>query len=973
MKKRKILAVLLFFILFIQFFSPKVFATQNTFNIGDLEKTGFTLVRQQYLPHKNATAYYLKHNKSGAGVFYLNDGKKEKIFSIGFKTPPKDNKGENHVLEHCLFCGSKKYPSKTLAVYLRSHSVATEINGVTNDDTTNYYFKTTNKKDFYNLADVYINAALNPSILNNEKIFKQQGIRKEYSNGKVFYNGVVYNEQRLRSFETNGNTINFVAKKMYTNLFGNTVPTFNSGGNIDAIPNLKYSDVLNVYKKYYTPSNSLICISGNQDIFKTLSLLNSYLKNYKNSTPNINCNYPATKAPGSLNSYNITDKTKKVDIGFLYSGPALTKVREAYAYEVLLYAIQKKIRKNYPKVYIVPANTGGISNFGIIVSDVPISQKDKVISNFTSLKQNNISTNELNSAIDEVNNEYKNNYFVSETLDSALNGFAYSNNPFLFLNKADDSKYLKDNPSYFKGILNTYIINNPYKSIVVSGHVAKSKNNNEVKVSSKELIKIKKETQDFNAWAEEKDTPQTLAKLPSLSLDDFKEGNFEKKQGQKEKFEKLDGVNYYATLNDSIKKSKVNMYFQLPQFHEDLRYAALMTQYLNNKISSMGIDNVSFDLAPYENFFNTNSINPRFIITFLYENENIEENTKKVIKFLNDKDLFSAKELEKFLKEENTKSKDLSSQPYLISQNMMMSSLNKAEKFWTTVGGYGSYGSVFYFDFIKKSLKTPNENNKRVSKLVNIFKDTINKNNLIISYYGNNKKYKILKKYFTPFIANMSKKSKVPYSKTPEFSCNSAIVLSPQNDVSHLMQVENIYKSGYKYSGKMNVLGKVLTSKYIIPILRGKMSAYGAGVCFENDNVTFHAAGVNDIEKALKVFSGSGDYLRNLSMTQKELDSIIISTLNEFDEDNNAECYRFEKEQLNNYTLEDLKTIRKDILNTTVDDIKKYADFMDKVTAKKNIFVVENNKKASKISFPFEYVVDSSNLTIKCNLKKNTQ
>lgn len=975
MKKRKTLTKILAFVLCIQFLPLKIFAAENTFITGNLEKLGFILVKQQYLSDKNSTAYYLKHKKSGACVFYLDDGKDEKTFSIGFRTPPEDNKGANHVLEHSLMCGSKKYPSKNLAHYLRSNSVATEINAVTNDDSTNYYFKTSNKKDFYNLADVYINAALNPSILNDEKIFKQQGIRKEYSDGKVVYNGVVYNEMRLRSFQTKDNAVDFVADKMYASLFGNTVPAFNSGGNVESIPNLTYSDILNVYKKYYNPSNSLICISGNQDISRTLSLLNSYLKNYNDSTQNITWNYSAVKPRSLVHSYNITNETKKVDIGFLFSGPSAAKTREAYAYEVLLYAVQKKIRTTYPKVYIVPAKTGGISNFGIIVSEVPINEKNKVISMLKSLEQDSITSDELTTAIDEVENTLSSSYFVTETSDLALNGFVYGSNPFLFLNQADDFKYLRDNPSYFKETLNRYIIDNPYKSIVVSGPVTKAKENNEIKVSSKELIQIKKETEDFNAWAEAKDTPETLAKLPVLLLDDFREGNLEKKEGQNEKLEKLDGVKYYATLNDSIKTAEACMYFQLPYFDEDLRYAAIMTEYLNYKFSSTDIENIRFNLVPCESFFDKNSINPRFTISFSYDKKNIEKNTKKIIKLLSDNELFSVKELEKFLEEENKKSKEISSELYRIESDIMLSSQSKADKFYTYTlsSGYLGKGSIFYYNFIKEVLQTPNKNNEHLSKLINIFKDTINKNNLIISYYGSSEEYHTVKKVFHPFISNMSEKSTAAYSKTPELNYNSAVILSEEESVEDISQIGNICKTGYKYSGKMNVLGNVLTSKYLTPILRGKMGAYGAYVDLDNSNVTFCTYGIDDIDKALKVFAGCGDYLRNLSMTQKELDSIIIRTLMEFDERYNSNYYRFENEALEHYTLEDLKTIRQEILNTTVDDIKNYADFIDILTAQKSIFVITNSENANKISLPFECIVDPSSLTIRPHLNENTK
>lgn len=974
MVKTRIITIFLAAMLLIQSFPLRTFAVQSNFDGVDLQKSGFILVTKQNLAAKNATVYYLKHKKSGANVFYFDDGKEEKTFSIGFRTPPNDNKGANHVLEHSLMCGSEKYPSKNLDSYLRSNSVATLINAFTIDDSTSYAFKTSNKTDFYNLADVYINAVLNPSILTEENIFKQQGIRREYSGGKVVYNGVVYNELRLNNLQTKNNTINFVAGKLYTNLYNNTVPTFNSGGNVDAIAGLKYSDVLSVYKKYYTLSNSLICISGNQDISHTLNFLNSYLKNYSTKDLNITWNYLAAKPKSLIQSYNVTNKTTMVDIGFLCSGPAVTKVRESYAYEVLMTIIQKRMSISYPNIYTVGGSNGGISNLGIIISDVAASQKEKVIfkckSVLLSLKQDGISTSELNSAIEQVESS-KNDCNVTQVSDLALKGFVYGSNPFLFLNIAADFQYLKDNPLYFKEILSRYFINNQYKNIVVSGHTLKTADSNEIKVSASELAKIKKETEAFSTWAETPDTSETLAKLPVLSLDDFKEGKLDKKAGQTEKMEISNGVSYYATLDNSAKTADVNMCFELPELKVDLKYAAIMTQYLNYKFSSIGLDNVSCLLSPDEKFSDENAISPRFIISISYDKKTIAETTQKITGLISENGLFSTEELAKFLKQENDKSRMLSSTPYFISYDMMASSENQADKFRTATLGSSQAGSIFYFNFIKRILQTPNEYNSCASRLKSIFEDTINRNGLIVSYYGNNAGYNTFKSVFDPFVTCMNSKVCPVYSDKMQSSYNSAVILSDKQDVSHIMQAGNIYKSGYRYSGKMEVLANLLTSKYLTPVLRGKMGAYGASASFTNGKIIFSVAGISDIDKALKVFAESGDYLRSLSMTQKELDSIIISTLNQFDQYYNADNYRFEQKPLIGCTIDDWKKIRQDILSTTVDDIKNYAGFIDAMTAQKSVFAVTNSETAAKAAFPFECSVNSSDFTVTPILNKN--
>lgn len=976
MVKTKTLTILLVTVFLIQCFPLSALAAQSTFDGVDLQKSGFTLITKQYLAEKNATAYYLKHTKSGASVFYLDDGKEEKTFSIGFRTPPENNKGANHVLEHSLMCGSEKYPSKNLTTYLRSTSVATMINAFTADDSTCYAFKTSNKTDFYNLADVYINAALSPSILTDENIFKQQGIRREYSEGKAVYNGVAYNELRLNDLQGSESTINFVASKMYTNLYGNTVPAFSSGGTVDAITGLTYSDVLSIYKKYYTPANSIICVSGNQDIGKTLSLLNSYLKDYSNKAPDIKWNYSAIKPQNQIQSYNVMDQTKTVDIGFLYSGSPVTEAKASLAREALMAIVQKRLSENYPDIYNVGGNTGGIFNLAIIISDVTADKKNEVISDFesilTSLKRDGIGKDELNAAIEQVENS-KNNYRVTETSDLALDGFVYGSNPFMFLNQTADFQYLKDNPSYFKTILDRYFISNQYKSIVVSGHISKVADSNEIKVSASELAKIKAETEAFNAWAETPDSSETLAKLPVLPIDEFRQDHLGPKSGQTEKLETSNGASCYATLDDSAETINFGMYFELPKSGENLQYATLMTQFLNYKLTSLGLNSVYCSLSPAENFFNKNDINPRFIIAASCDKMTIADTTRQVVGFLNRTDLFSAKELEEFLEQEDSNSKRLSSTPYYISCDMMYDSQSQADKFRTATVGSTGMGSIFYFNFIKQMLQTPSGCSACASRLNSIFADTVNRNGLIIGYYGNSAGYNTFKSIFDSFVANISGKVHSDYTDTIQPGYNSAVILSNKQDVSHIMQIGNIYKSGYQYSGKMEVLGNLLKAEYLRPVLRGKMGAYGASASFTNGTIIFSVAGISEIDKALEVFAGAGNYLRNLSMTQKELDSFIVSTVNQFDQYYNSDNYYFELKPLAGCTIDDWKKIRQDMLSTTVEDIKNYAGFIDAVIAQKSVFAVANDETAAKTKFPFECTVNSADFTVTPLVNKSSK
>ena len=213
---------------------------------------GFTELRTEQAD--GGTYHLLEHTDTGAQVVWLDNGSETREFAVGFRTPPEDSKGANHVLEHSLLCGSEQYPLNDLMHILQNSSVAQEINAYTSEDYTTYVFSTTDEQDFYNLADIYTTCVLFPRLRTEPNIFKQQGIRTEWVNGIAQYNGIVYSELRLRNLDTAQNSLNFVSGQLYENLYGDTSPTFDAGGAIPDILDLTYEDVMRVYNSYYTPS-----------------------------------------------------------------------------------------------------------------------------------------------------------------------------------------------------------------------------------------------------------------------------------------------------------------------------------------------------------------------------------------------------------------------------------------------------------------------------------------------------------------------------------------------------------------------------------------------------------------------------------------------------------------------------------------------------------------------------------------------
>ena len=239
---------------------------------------GFRICKSDFIKEVDSTAYLMEHVVSGARLLYLANEDDNKVFTIGFRTPPFDDTGVAHILEHSVLCGSRKYHLKEPFVELVKGSLNTFLNAMTYPDKTVYPVASRNDKDFHNLMDVYLDAVFYPLIYENKFTLKQEGWHYELENADdpLQYNGVVYNEMK-GVYSSPDSYLEYYGKKI---LFPDTTYRFESGGLPSAIPELTQEDFIRFHKTYYSPENSYIYLYGNMNIEETLAHLDSYLKEF---------------------------------------------------------------------------------------------------------------------------------------------------------------------------------------------------------------------------------------------------------------------------------------------------------------------------------------------------------------------------------------------------------------------------------------------------------------------------------------------------------------------------------------------------------------------------------------------------------------------------------------------------------------------------------------------------------------------
>ena len=573
--------------------------------INDKNLYGFRITSHEYIKEVSATLFDMTHEKSGARLIFLDRSDENTTFAIGFKTIPTDDTGVFHIMEHSVLCGSKKFPIKDPFTELLKGSVSTYLNALTSGDKTLYPVSSKNAKAFRGLVDVYLDAVFNPLVLENQFIFMQEGHRYEIDKkGELIVNGVVYNEM-LGVYSTADDYADYLISRQITP--GGTY-SYDSGGNPDFITDLSYEDLKNAHKKFYHPSNSCLFLDGDVNLDEILPIIDSYLSAYDKTDANFvidNGGAPLTTVYEDTYPIEKEEDCKdKTRIYLCYNSyehkereklSALSLVTEALA-DLNTAPLTKRI-----------LDTGLCESFSFYTTRSY---------NLNALNVSFIGVvdgmeNELIKAYDEALADILTNGIPKDILSSALKrrefnireadygtfptGMVYMRscieNAMLGENPADALKYEELlaslsqnlNTDYYESIMRA-VTDSPRATLILHPDADFSvKKEKQVKARLKKVLskmsdeekrKLKKIIKLFYKWQSEADTPENLATLPMLTIDDLKT---EPKKIPTD-IEKIDGCEVILHPLHTGGISYAELYFDASDANEeDLHYVRLFS------------------------------------------------------------------------------------------------------------------------------------------------------------------------------------------------------------------------------------------------------------------------------------------------------------------------------------------------------------------------------------------------------------
>jgi len=248
----------------------------------DQETLGFVVENVVEIPEIKCSLIELVHKKTGAKVMHIANDDEENVFCLAFQTIPKSSNGIAHILEHCVLCGSKKFPVRDPFFSMSRRSLNTFMNAMTGPDFTCYPAASQVPGDFYHLLEVYLDAAFFPLL--KKESFLQEGWRYHLNEeGALEYQGIVFNEMKGAMASPGYKLVEQMEQALYPDItYG-----FNSGGDPAVIPELTYEEFCDFHRNAYHPSRAIFFFYGNMPLKGHLEFLTQHVLDKADPLPQL--------------------------------------------------------------------------------------------------------------------------------------------------------------------------------------------------------------------------------------------------------------------------------------------------------------------------------------------------------------------------------------------------------------------------------------------------------------------------------------------------------------------------------------------------------------------------------------------------------------------------------------------------------------------------------------------------------------
>lgn len=959
-------------------------------SIYDLK--AYEVIQKEDLSGIKSQGILLKHKKSGARVLLMENDDENKVFAIGFRTPPSDSTGVPHIMEHSVLCGSRDFPVKDPFVELVKGSLNTFLNAMTYPDKTVYPVASCNDKDFQNLMHVYMDAVFYPNIYQHDKTFRQEGwsYKLEEPDGDLTLSGVVYNEMKGAFSSPDG----VLDRVILNSLFPDTSYANESGGDPEAIPELTYEQFLDFHRKYYHPSNSYIYLYGDMDMEEKLRWLDEeYLSDFDNIEldSSIRFQQPFDRMREVVQTYSIASEESEEDNTYLsYNKVIGTSLDEKLylAFQILDYALLSApgapLKKALLDAGIGKDISGSYDNgvyqpiFSVISRNANLDQKEEFIrvieGTLREIAEQGIDKKALRAGINYYEFRFREADFGSyprglmyglQMFDSWLYD---DKKPFIHMQALPTFEFLKENveTGYFEELIQKYLLDNTHGSIVIirpeKGRTARmdrelAERLKEYKesLSEEEVKELVKATKELEAYQEEESSQEQLEKIPVLSRADISREIAPVFNDEID----ADGVKVIHHNVETNGIGYVSLMFDLSGIEEELLpYTGILQSVLGI------IDTTNYEYGELFNEINVNTggigtslelytdvtrvKEKEFRATFEIRGKALYPKMNVLFSMMREILMESRLEDEKRLKEILAMLKSRLQMSFLSSGHTTavlraLSYTSPVAKFKDDTDGIGLYEKVKEieedFDGCKEEL---------IRSLKEIARRIFRVDNMMMSYTSSREGLAPALDALAAVKGRLNTGGEADHTACVIHCTKRNEGFKTSSKVQYVARCGNFIDGGQEYTGALQILKVILSYDYLWQNIRVKGGAYG---CMSNFNRAGEGYLVSyrdpNLEKTVEVYEGVVDYLKNFTVDDRDMNKFIIGTMSNLDRPMNpaAKGSRSMNLYMNHITEEMLRRERAQILDAGQEDIRRLADIVQAVLDAGLICVIGSEEK----------------------------
>lgn len=958
----------------------------------------YTLIKEEQIDELDGKGYLLRHNKTGARVVIVSNKDDNKVFQIGFKTPPKDDTGVPHILEHSVLCGSREFPLKDPFVELVKGSLNTFLNAMTYPDKTVYPVASQNDKDFFNLVHVYLDAVFYPNIYQKPEVLKQEGWHYDLASedAPITYNGVVFNEMKGVFSSPDQQMARIIQKS----LLPDTPYGFESGGDPAAVPDLTYEMFLDFHRTYYHPSNSYIYLYGDMDTESYLTFLDEhYLNDFE--AKEVNASWLPQKAFDQVKRieefYPIGENDSEEDKTYLaYNAVIGTSLdREVY----LAFQILDRVLFGAPgapvKKALMDAEIGkdisssydnGIEQpiFSVIAQEAKGCQEEDftaiIEGELGRIAKEGIPKRSLEAAFNYYEFKYKEANFgrFPKGLMYGLqmyDSWLYDDEkPFIHIktNEIFEQLRTKMHTGYFENLIKEYLLENQHKSIVVmkpKKGLQKVKDQQEAEklkaykesLSEEEIAQLVRETKELKELQEMPSTKEELEMIPVLDIEDIRK-------------EVKPLSNHEVTVSDvkvlwhkyfTNKICYLKLAFDMSYVPMELvPYAALLTEILR------GVDTEHFTYQELGNEISietggitaTMDVLPKshneFLPMFVMKTKCFYPNTSKAFELMEEimftSKLDDKKRLKEIIGQIYTNLKiALTETGHKTASSRAISYFSKFAAYQEAIQGIGMYESVkdWYENFEQRY-------DEIVKKMQEASHMIFCKEHLLVSYTGNEEAPEFMAESLEHMVQKLY--------KAPDQEEKVQVICTRENEgfataggVQYAACAGNFINHGFEYTGALKVLQLIFSYEYLWIQLRVKGGAYGC-MCsfgFQGDSMFVTYRDPN-LTETYDVYEHAADFVESFDADERDMKKYIIGTISNMDLplEPDAMGIRSFNAYLMEKTEEQLQEDRNQVLTCTVEDIRALAGLVRSIVDEGNRCCVGNEDKLQQAKGCFDVI-----------------